>query len=151
VAPWITTVFQGAPDSPQPSSLTLSADTLRVVGLDFAPADLDAFAAIRMSKEITKYAELFRSALQAAHTSTKPENELLRIMAEAMDSAEVAQKAAGALETIGSIVNVVGLVPVVGTIASAVGMPPTLPSALQRRSPERADGTRWEQKCKKWL
>ena len=57
VAPWVFELH-GESSAPPPvvSKLEISETILTVTGLDFSPANLDAFAAIRASEDIAKYA-----------------------------------------------------------------------------------------------
>jgi hypothetical protein len=123
VAPWVIELLDDPPQrTASVSKLMISETTLKVVGLNFSPANLDAFAAIRGSEDVATYAASFRAALSEAHASGDLESRLLDLMAEAMDSGDVAMKAARAFQTAGSVVNVLGLIPVVGTVASAAGL-----------------------------
>lgn len=103
-----------------PSGITLAINhsTLAVTGLDFAPSNFDAFAAVRASKEVSDYAASFRKAIGKARDSSDPHDTLLDLMREAMDSERVSELAAGAFQSTGSVLNVVGMVPVLGTGAS---------------------------------
>ncbi|MFW6854900.1 hypothetical protein ACODYM_26770 [Burkholderia gladioli] len=103
---------------PQGLILDLSERTLAVTGLEFAPASFDAFAAIRSSKEIAAYASSFREAIGKSLSAPDLDSALLQLMKQALDSQEVSRRATSAIQTTGSVLNIVGLVPVVGSIAS---------------------------------
>jgi hypothetical protein len=123
VAPWVPELVRDANlVANEPSKLSLREETVSLIGLDFAPSDLDAFAAIRSSKEIAKYTSSFREALAHAQNTGDLEGTLIEIMAHAMDTEEVAQRASSAFETAGSVMNVLGFIPVIGTLASAIGV-----------------------------
>jgi hypothetical protein len=121
VAPWVSSLLGTDRDAAEPSQLALSEQTLEVVGLNFAPGDLDAFGAIRVSRAIDRYTDGFCNALLTAGTSPNLEQTLLDLMAQAMHSKEVAERVAGAFHTAGSIMNFVGFIPIIGSVASIVG------------------------------
>lgn len=121
VVPWIGAVH-GADALNQPSKLPLSEQTLDVVGLNFAPATIDSFAAIRASSAITGYAASFREVLASAASAPDIEARLLELMKEAMDSADIADQVAGGFSTAGSALGVLGLIPFVGTASSIMGL-----------------------------
>src|SRR5205823_1176174 len=98
------------------SPLALDSADLPVIGLDFAPSSVEAFAVIRQSEEITSYAAGFREALAKAAESGSPREHMLSLMREAMDHERIANLVAGGFETAGSILNLGGLVPVFGTV-----------------------------------
>ncbi len=104
------------------SKLPIAERSLDIVGLNFAPGTRDAFAAIRSSQAITRYAESFRNALASASSQANLDDALLQLMREAMDNADVAAQVAGGLETSGSALNIIGFIPLVGNIASAMGV-----------------------------
>jgi len=105
---------------PEGITLALNENTLVVVGLNFAPSNYDGFCSIRASKEVSGYAAAFREALGKANNSDDLQTSLLRLMKEAMESEHIAKLASGALQTTGSVMNVVGMLPVVGTGANIV-------------------------------
>jgi hypothetical protein len=107
----------------EPDNLGITEGLLDVVGLNFSPDNLDVFAAIRESKDITAYATSFREALVSAAASPADLGaKLLQLMQDAMDSEEVAKNVSGGLSTAGSVLEVAGLVPVLGTVAGALGI-----------------------------
>lgn len=141
IAPWVSRlVHDEAGVEPGPRSIALSETFLDVLSLDFAPSDIDAFAAIRGSDEISDYTRAFRKAIGAAQEAGHLRSNLLRLMREAMESERVSQMAAGALETTGSIVNLAGLVPVIGTIASITGAGADVVGRVATR---KAESHRW--------
>ena len=122
-APWIGTVTGNAEiDKSQPIKLPISEHALDVVGLNFAPATLDSFGAIRTSVAITDYATSFRDALATAASAPDLEQKLLQLMEEAMDSEDIARQVAGGLSTAGSALGVLGLIPFVGSASSIMGL-----------------------------
>jgi hypothetical protein len=111
------------PTEAEPKNLGISERLLDVVGLNFSPDNLDVFAAIRESKDITSYATSFRQALvSAAASPSELEARLLQLMRDAMESEDVSKKVSGGFSTAGSVLEVAGLVPVIGTVAGALGM-----------------------------
>ncbi|MDP1892170.1 MAG: hypothetical protein Q8K55_14850 [Gemmatimonadaceae bacterium] len=122
VAPWIRELLGETTTSDAPHSrIAIEQSTLSIVGLEFAPASVDAFAAIRASKEIAAYAEGFRGAIEEAATDEHLETRLLALMAEAMDSSDVAEHASRGFQTAGSLMTAVGFIPLVGNAASVLG------------------------------
>ncbi|HOY88065.1 MAG TPA: hypothetical protein PLP67_06810 [Methylotenera sp.] len=122
-APWIGSVTGGAEVGVgQPTKLPISEQALNVVGLNFAPATLDSFGAIRTSDAITDYATSFREALASAASAPDMEQNLLQLMEEAMDTEDVAKQVAGGLSTAGSALGVLGFIPFVGSAASVMGL-----------------------------
>ncbi|MDD9877026.1 MAG: hypothetical protein OXR84_06255 [Magnetovibrio sp.] len=103
-------------------SLSLSEHTLDIFGLDFSPADLDTFAAIRQDEFITSYAEKFRATLTEDSDEDIRKKRQLTLMKEAMDDESVAKKAKGAFQTVGSAANVGGIIPVVNLLSAPVAM-----------------------------
>jgi hypothetical protein len=125
----------------EPHNLGVSERLLDVVGLNFSPDNLEVFAAIRESKDITTYATSFREALvSAAASPSELETKLLQLMRDAMESEEVAKKVSGGLSTAGSVLEVAGLVPVIGTVAGALGIGT---DAGKRVVDKRAEGKSW--------
>lgn len=120
--------------------LAVGSSTLSVVGLDFRPGNLDAFAAIRNSADISAYAKNFRAAITLASTNADRERALLLAMREAMEFEKVARVAQGALETTGTVASVVGFIPILGSVASAVGV---AADAGERAAEKYADGRSW--------
>lgn len=100
----------------------LDPDTLSIVGLDFRAKNLESFAAIRHSHEISEYAKEFRSAISTSLSAPDLTQKLLELMKKAMDQERVMTHVAGGFKTVGSVANVAGLVPFVGTIGAAVGI-----------------------------
>jgi len=121
VAPWVRELLGEPTTAGQPrSKIAIEERTLDVVGLDFSPADLGAFAAMRASKEIAKYADSFRKAVEDASLHDQLEPRLLGLMAEAMDSGDVAKHVSRGFQTAGSMMTAVGLVPAIAAPASAL-------------------------------
>ncbi len=119
VGPYIKQFIDDTPGRlPDGLILELNEETLTLTGLEFAPASFDAFVAIRASKEISSYAASFREAIAVARSTNDLQSSLLNLMKTAMDSQEIAKRATGAIQTGGSILNVVGLIPIAGTVAS---------------------------------
>jgi hypothetical protein len=84
VAPWVPELAQRGDAKPTVvSKLAISENLVKLVGLDFAPGDLEAFAAIRASKEIAMYASSFREALSEALGAGDLEGRLIELMAQA--------------------------------------------------------------------
>lgn len=121
--PWIGSVAGTADNTGgQPTKLSISEQALDVVGLNFAPATLDGFAAIRASAAIKDYATSFREVLASAASAPDLEPKLLQLMREAMDSADIAKQVAGGFSTAGSALGVLGFIPFAGTAASIMGL-----------------------------
>lgn len=123
VAPWIGSIASGVKAAASgPAKLPISEEALDVVGLNFAPRTIDAFAAIRASSVITDYATSFREALASAASGSDLDQRLLQLMREAMDSADIADQVAGGFSTAGSALGLLGFIPFVGTAASIMGV-----------------------------
>lgn len=122
-APWIVSVTGNDTSTVgQSIKLPITEHTLDVVGLNFAPANLDSFGAIRTSAAITGYATSFREVLASAALTPDLEQKLLQLMEEAMDTEDVAKQVAGGLSTAGSALGVLGFIPFVGSAASIMGL-----------------------------
>jgi hypothetical protein len=129
------------PTEAEAQHLGISERLLDVVGLNFSPANLEVFAAIRESKDITTYATSFREALvSAAASPSELEAKLLQLMKDAMESEDVAKKVSGGLSTAGSVLEVAGLVPVLGAVAGALGISA---DAAKRVADKRAERKSW--------
>lgn len=123
VAPWIVSITgDSVPASSGPTRLPISEEVLDVVGLNFAPGAIDAFAAIRMSSAITEYATSFREVLTSAASQPDLEQALLKLMKEAMDTSEIADQVASGFATSGSALGLLGFIPFVSTAASVLGV-----------------------------
>lgn len=103
-------------------TLALNSSTLMIVGLEFNCADMDAFAAVRQSKEIRSYGEQFRKAISTARTAPDLTKQLLLLMKEAKEKYEISNKIAGGFETGSSITTVAGLIPFLGTATGLIGL-----------------------------
>lgn len=122
-APWIGAVLGSAKiAADQPAKLPITEQTLDVVGLNFAPANIDSFGAIRTSAAITGYAASFREALASAASAPDLEQKLLQLMEEAMDSENIARQVAGGLSTAGSALGALGFIPFAGSATSIMGL-----------------------------
>jgi hypothetical protein len=119
-APWIASI--GESGERKAETIPVSVSTLEIVGLDFAPMNLDAFAAVRDSNAISEYAISFREALASAASAPDLERSLIGLMIEAMHREEIANKVSSGLSTTGSMLEVAGLVRAVGTVAGLAGM-----------------------------
>ncbi|MDB6010979.1 MAG: hypothetical protein JWL65_3229, partial [Gammaproteobacteria bacterium] len=142
-APTIVSVTgsEHKPAEAEPQNLGISERLLDVVGLNFSPDNLEVFAAIRESKDITTYATAFREALvSAAASPSELETKFLQLMRDAMESEDVARRVSGGLSTAGSVLEVAGLVPVIGTVAGALGIGT---DAGKRVADKRAEGKSW--------
>ena len=104
------------------SPWSFDLELLNIVGLDFGTADLDKFATIRQSNDITDYSAEFRKAISEASSSMNLRKELLSLMKRSMDQEQVSNNIAGAFETVGSVANVGGLIPIIGSITTAAGI-----------------------------
>jgi hypothetical protein len=102
--------------------MRIDSALLPVIGLDFSPSGVDAFATIRQTKEVSAYATAFRQALASAAESSDPRAHMVRLIREAMDHERVAQLAAGGFQTAGSVLNLAGLVPILGSATTIAGI-----------------------------
>lgn len=119
VSPFIKQFIDDTPGQlPEGLTLELNEKTFAAIGLEFAPASFDSFIAIRASEQIASYAVSYRQALGMAREHQDFESALLDLMRSALDTEAIARHVTGAMQTTGSITNIVGLIPVVGTIAS---------------------------------
>ena len=80
---------------------------IETFSLDFAPATIDTFAAIRMNKEIREYGKEWRSIIRSSPPAELRQN-LLNAMAKANQTASIANKASGILSMIGTFLTWVG-------------------------------------------
>lgn len=124
---------------PEPP-IALDTGVLPVVGLDFAPSSVEAFAAVRESKEVAAYAAGFREALSRAVESGDLREQMLRLMRQAMDHERVAELAVKGFESAGSMLNFAGLVPVLGTVTTIAGIGVDASARLAERT---AATNRW--------
>lgn len=123
VRPYIKQFLDDTPGSlPEGLSLQINENTLTATGLAFVPTTYDAFCDIRSSTKISDYAVSFRDAIGKAQSSPDFEANLLGLMKDALDNAEVLQHASTGFKTTGSVLNFVGLIPFAGTIASVAGI-----------------------------
>ena len=120
----------------QPKMLAIDEQSIRLLGLDFSPSNIDAFYAIRGSRAITSYSSRFREVAFSIPASANQEVAFVDLMAEAMDDADVAKHAAKAFDSAGAIMNVVGLIPVVGSLASAAGIGSAIGEKVAERKQE---------------
>jgi hypothetical protein len=95
---------------------------LPLVGLDWRCEDIDSFAAIRQSKEISCYGRAFRDKVATISDPQALRDALVDLMRDAMDHQSIAARTKGAFETTGSAANIAGFIPVVGTVASLIGV-----------------------------
>lgn len=103
-------------------SLALDCSTLEIVGLEFNCQDLDAFAAVRQSKEISQYAEQFRNAISVARDTPDLRGKLISLMKEARETYQIASKIAAGFEAGSTVTGVAGLIPVLGSVTSFIGI-----------------------------
>lgn len=108
--------------------------TLDLVGLTFPASNIDSFAAIRQSRQVSEYAAEFRTAAASAMGEADATNSLLAAMKKAMDQGEIQEHVSGAFQAIGSGANVGGLFPFVGTIASGIGIGADVASRALKRA-----------------
>lgn len=141
VAPWVSELSKlNIVRASEPiSKLDISTSLVDLIGLDFSPANLDAFAAIRASKEISRYATSFRQALADSQASGDLEGTLIELMAQAMETSAVANKVSSAFQTTGSIMNVLGFIPLVNTVTSVIGVTSDVASRAASSKADRAD------------
>jgi hypothetical protein len=120
----LTATSQQQSEAFQSESLAIDSHTSSIVGLEFHCADMDAFAAVRQSKEIRIYAEQFRNAISTARSENASDltRQLLLLMKEARETNGIANKIAGGFETGSSIIGVAGLIPFVGSVTGLVGL-----------------------------
>jgi hypothetical protein len=141
MAPYIHQLsFDEAPLQSQPQKVLLSSKLIKASGLAFTPSDLESFYDIRSSKKIMDYSEDFRAALRESAKFEDCEEKFLEMMHQAMETEEIATKAASGFQTAGSVSTALGFIPVVGTAASCVG---ALTDAAGRASSARADKASW--------
>jgi hypothetical protein len=122
------------------SLLTLSESSLAIIGLDWQCSSVDDFAAVRQSKKIKNYAKSFRAALFEAAEAGDVIERLQDLMREAMDWAEIANRAKSGFEVSGYAASGVGLIPFAGTAATLVGFGL---SAAQKEAERRERRGRW--------
>ncbi|HDR9260274.1 TPA: hypothetical protein QDB21_006314 [Burkholderia vietnamiensis] len=103
-------------------SLALNRSVLSIVGLEFNCPDLDAFSAVRQSKEISHYAEQFRQAVSVARSAPDLREKLLYLMREARETYQVANKIASGFEAGSTITSVAGLIPFLGSATGLIGI-----------------------------
>lgn len=101
---------------------TLDLSFMDIFGLDFGSTDIDTFAAVRQTKEISAYANAFRDAISQALPAQDLKQRLLQIMKEALEHENIARRTGKAFQTVGSVANVGGLIPFVGTITTGIGI-----------------------------
>jgi hypothetical protein len=97
-----------APELHDVHRLVVEQSELRAMGLTWQCPDLDEFAAIRMSSEITTYADGFRSALESVQDTPQRLEKMKELMREAMSREAIARRANGAFETVGMVTDIIG-------------------------------------------
>jgi hypothetical protein len=141
IAPYVHQLLPNAPlTDGHIQKIQFSSKIVKASGLAFTPSDLEAFYAIRSSKDILEYSKGFRAALRESAKFDDCEDRFLELMLKAMDTEEIATKAASAFQTAGSVTTALGFIPVLGTAASCFG---ALSDAAGRASSLRADNASW--------
>lgn len=103
-----------------PKLQKLDLEDVRALSLDFAPASIDAFAEIRMDKEIREYGKNWRRILATSHPEDLRAN-LYREMAHAYQSSNIARRVRGILSVTGTILTWVGLAPILSAVSGIAG------------------------------
>lgn len=99
----------------------ITLDDLNLLSLGFAPANLDAFLAIRASKDIRRYARHWRAAIAEADIDDV-RAKLEAAILDAYERRTIRNYFRVVLESLGSASTWAGAIPLLGTIATLVGM-----------------------------
>jgi hypothetical protein len=108
-------------DAGQAELRVLDLEDVSVLGLDFAPANLEALLEIRANSDVNKWTPKWREAFAMAEP-TQVREAVRAAMREAYETKSIRKFIRGGFEMLGSAATWAGVIPVLGNLATAAGI-----------------------------